>query len=243
MWNLRQGQAIWYKVCLFVCIVSSLLGACSGPTVRHTSALPPNALSWSAGRTLAAIGAKPQEPNGARGEDGAWRDRRVAFGLNNLLAESLYDTGKFRLVEEKDLHQRQLIEELVDLFWYASRPGPSDPELASIGARLEAELLAYGTIGYTRSSAQRIQIGPLGKYQQKLRVTAEVCLFDVSTQATRCHEGEGTAQQEGMGVLYEFRNDRPEFEKTAAGRATKEAVAAAVQALVASIRFSGEGTR
>jgi hypothetical protein len=237
MQNVRQSQAIWCEVLFLACIVCSLLGACSGPSLRHTSASPPSAPSWSAGRTLAAIGAKPQEPSDARGEDPAWRDRRVAFGLNNLLAESLYDTGKFRLVEEKDLRQRQLIEELVDLFWHASRPEPSDPELASIGARLEAELLAYGTIGYARSSAQRIQIGPLGKYQQKLRVTAEVCLFDVATQTTRCREGEGTAQQEGMGVLYEFRNDRLEFEKTAAGRATKQAVAAAVQALVVSIRF------
>jgi len=46
------------------------------------------------------------------------------------------------------------------------------------------------------------------------------------------------AQQKGVGMIYAFRNDRPDFEKTAAGLATKQAVTSAVQALMASIRFS-----
>jgi len=82
-----------------------------------------------------------------------------------------------------------------------------------------------------------MQIGPFGRYQQKLRVRVEVCLFDISTRQTLCQSGEGSGQQEGVGFIYEFRNDRLEFEKTAAGRATKQAVSAAVQALIASVRF------
>jgi hypothetical protein len=38
-------------------------------------------------------------------------------------------------------------------------------------------------------------------------------------------------------VIYEFRNDRLEFENSAAGRATKQAVTSAVQAIMASLRF------
>jgi hypothetical protein len=66
----------------------------------------------------------------------------------------------------------------------------------------------------------------------------EVCLYEVSTKQTLCRQGAGMAQQEGVGVVYEFRNNRPDFEKTAAGLATKQAVTAAVHALMAGIRFS-----
>jgi hypothetical protein len=196
------------------------------------------ALSLSTGKILAAIGVKPPGKPGSDAEAAAWQDRRVAFGLTNLLAESFYETGEFRLVEERDMRQRQVIEELVALFWSASRPEPSDPELADFGKRLEADLLAYGRVGSTRLSGQRTVLGPLGIYQQKLRIDIEVCLYEVLTQQTLCREGEGMAQQAGVGVIYEFRNDRPDFEKTAAGLATKQAVTSAVQALMASIRFT-----
>jgi hypothetical protein len=181
---------------------------------------------------------KPPRKNDSGANDAVWQDRRIAFGLTNLLAESFYDTGKFRLVEEKDLPQRQLIDELVDLFASASRREPSEPELASIGRRLEADLLAYGRVGSTRISGQRTVFGPLGTYQQRLHITIEACLYEVARQKALCQEGEGIAQQEGVGVIYEFRDNRPDFEKTAAGLATKQAVTSAVQALMASIRFS-----
>jgi len=215
-----------------------MLAACGGPSLRGAPPAGTPALSLSTGKVLAAIGMKPYGRNGSGPEDGALQDRRLAFGLTNLLADSFYDTGKFRLVEEKDSRQRQLIAELVDLFASTSRRSPSDPELAGIGAGLEADLLTYGKVRYTKSSGQRIQVGPVGRYQQELRINIEVCLFDVSSQNTLCREGEGGARQEGVGAVYEFRNDRPEFEKNAAGRATKQAVTSAVQALMASIRFS-----
>jgi hypothetical protein len=222
---------------LLVSTFCPLLAACGGPSVRgdHPPGTP--TLSVSAGKVLAAIGMQQQRNNGPGAEDATLQDRRVAFGLTNLLAESFYDTGKFRLAEEKELYQRQLIAELVDLFSNTSHASPSNTELGGIGARLDADLLTYGKVGYTKSSGQRIQLGPVGRYQQKLRVNIEVCLFEVSSQTTLCREGEGSAQQEGVGAVYEFRNNRPEFEKSAAGRATKQAVTSAVQALMASLRF------
>ena len=78
----------------------------------------------------------------------------------------------------------------------------------------------------------------MGSYQQRLRVSVEACLYEVSTHKALCRAAEGTAQQEGVGVVYEFRNDRLEFEKSAAGRATKQAVTSAVQAIMASLRFT-----
>jgi hypothetical protein len=131
-----------------------------------------------------------------------------------------------------------MIEKLVELSWSSSRAEPSDTDLEGIASRLEAEILTYGTIGYSRSSGRRIELGPVGSYQQRLRVSVEVCLYEASTRKTLCRAAEGTAQQEGVAVIYEFRNDRLEFEKSAAGRATKQAVTSAVQAIMASLRFT-----
>jgi hypothetical protein len=222
---------------LLASILCPLLVAC-GPALLGTPPAGTPAFSLSAGKVLAAIGMRLQGGNGTGPEDAAWQDRRLAFGFTNLLAESFYDTGKFRLVEDRDSRQRQLIAELVDLFASTSRPSPSQTELGAIATRLEADLLTYGKVIYAKSSGQRIQIGPVGRYQQKLRVNVEVCLFEVSSQKTLCQEGEGSAQQEGVGVVYEFRNDRIDFAKSAAGRATTQAVTSAVQALMASMRFN-----
>jgi hypothetical protein len=233
----RQSKVRALTCLILTAAVCPLLTACSGPTARGPSSSPVLELSLSAGTTLAAIGMQPDEPKDSSREDAAWRERRVAFGLNNLLAEAFHDTGKFRLVEEKHLRQRQVIEESVELSWSGSRPELSDADLEGIATQLEANLLAYGTIGYSRSSGRRIQVGPMGSYQQRLRVSVEVCLYEVSTRKTLCQEAEGTAQQEGVGVIYEFRNDRLEFEKSAAGRATKQAVTSAVYAIMARLRF------
>jgi hypothetical protein len=53
-----------------------------------------------------------------------------------------------------------------------------------------------------------------------------------------CREGQGVARQEGVGVIYEFRHDRLDFEKNAMGKATKQAVEQGVRDLMASIHFA-----
>jgi hypothetical protein len=238
MLNLWQSQRCGLHRALLVGTLGALMAGCGGASVPGAASLAPPTLALSAGKTLAAIGLKASGEHGSSAEGTPWKDRRVAFGLNNLLAESFYNTGKFRLVEEKDLRQRQLLLEVVDLFWSVSAPAPSALELRSLGRRLEADLLAYGKVGYSRSSSRRMQLGPVGSYQQKLRVVVEVCLYEVSTQETLCRDGEGVAEQDGVGALYEFGHDRADFEKSAAGRATTQAVTDAVQALLANIRFS-----
>lgn len=234
----RQKQVTRLTCLGLVGVMGILLASCSGPGVGGAASLAPAALVLPQGQTLAAIGVKAQRREGGDSGQVGWQDRRVAFGLTNLLAEGFYDTGKFRLVEEKELHQRQLIEELVELFWDDTRPRPPDPELTGIGKQLAADLLAYGTLGYARASGQRLQLGPVGSYQQRLRITVAVCLYEVSSRITLCREGQGMAQQEGVGVAYEFRADRPDFEKNALGRATKQAVTQAIQALTGAIHFS-----
>jgi hypothetical protein len=99
----RQNMVRALTCAILTAALCPLLVACSGLTARGAPSSPTPELSLAAGTTLAAIGVRPDEPNDSGREDATWRDRRVAFGLNNLLAEALYDTGKFRLVEETPL--------------------------------------------------------------------------------------------------------------------------------------------
>jgi hypothetical protein len=214
------------------------LASCSGPTTLNSVAPPGPGLSLHSGEALAVIGVKQAGGQPGDADKEGFQDRRIGFGLNTLLAESFFDAGKFRLVEEKDVRKREFLDDLVQAYWIDQRPDYSEHELARVAAQLSAELLAYGNVSYSRFTGQRIAVGPVSRAEQTLRVQLNVCLYEVATRALLCRQGQGEGRQQGTGMVYEFRGDRLDFEQNAAGRATRQAVAAAVQDLTASIRFS-----
>ena len=226
------------KSILLAVVLSVVLLACAAPATRRdvTPVAPPLALH--SGATLAVIGVRRGESQPGNGTSASVDDRRVGFGLTSLLAEFFFDTGKFRLVEEKDVRKREFLEDLVSTYWVEPRAPYGLQELGRVAQHLEATVLAYSSVTYTGATSQRIAIGPLSRVEQKLRVLVDVCLYDTATRVTLCREGQGEARQEGSGVVYEFRADHLDFEKNAVGRATKQAVGLAVQNLMTSITFS-----
>ena len=153
-----------------------------------------------------------------------------------MVAEALYNTGQFQLIEEKEIVKRELIEDLVHTYWVKHRDPYSLLGLRHIAGQLGTRLLAYGQISYSRFSSR--SIGWIFSHTvQKLRVVAEVCLYSTIAQRQLCREGEGEAVQTGTGVVYEFHGDRLEFERNAAGIATAKAIAQAVAQLLAKIHF------
>jgi hypothetical protein len=228
---------LWGKFVVLMAMLCVSLGACTGSTAHRSTPSPTPPLSLRTSEILAVIGVQQGKNQLSSADSQGLQDRRIGFGLSKLLAESLYDTGKFRLVEEKDLHKRELIEDLVHIHWIVHRANYSERELRRVATQLRAELLAFGTISY-RSFRESISAGPISRVVQKLRIQANVCLYEVFTDAILCREGQGEAEQERRGVIYEPSDDRLDFEKNAAGIATKLAVARAVQDLVAGIQFS-----
>jgi hypothetical protein len=215
-----------------------VLLACAVPATHRDVPSAATSLWLHSGATLAVIGVRRGERQSGNGASASVDDRRVGFGLTSLLAEFFFDTGKFRLVEEKDVRKREFLEDLVSTYWVEPRAPYGLQELGRVAQHLEATVLAYGSVTYTGVASQRIAIGPLSRVEQKLRVLVDVCLYDTSTRITLCREGQGEARQEGSGVVYEFRADSLDFEKNAVGRATKQAVGLAVQNLATSITFS-----
>src|SRR5262245_37602690 len=89
---------------ILLALLAMVLGACAGSGAQGGVPSPAAGLTVQSGESLAVIGVQRDGTPSRNGETKSLQDQRVGFGLNSLLAESLFDTGKFRLIEEKDVH-------------------------------------------------------------------------------------------------------------------------------------------
>lgn len=217
--------------------VGMIVAMCPRPAMSRDTSSDVPTLSLRAGETLAVIGIAQGKNNLRRRYRKRLQNRRIGFGLNQMLAEELFDTGKFRLLEEKEVRKQALIDKIVYAYWIEPGAVYSKSVLQSLAAQLGVTLLAYGNVAHAAVSGQRFHLGPWSRSVQKLLVKVEVCLYDASTGERLCREGKGEAEQKGTGLVYEFQGDRLDFETNAMGRASKQAVTRAAQALVTAIRF------
>lgn len=226
------------------CLAITLLVLCLALLTRPGLAAPRRAQATTAdfvlhpSETLAVVGITQGESRRLRRQEQKhMANSRIGFGLNHLLAQTFFDTGKFVLFEEKDVQQREWLDGLARNYWVKSGATYLTEALRAVGLRLGVPLLAFATVSHAKTSKGSISIGPFSRHRQKLVIKVDACLYEVSTSQTLCHTGQGETKQEATGVLYEFNGDRLDFENSAAGRAAKQAVTQAVQNLIASIRF------
>ena len=195
---------------------------------------------WSlkSGDTLAVVGVTRSTDRLKGMTRKQLEDRRLGFGLSTLIAETLFDSGKFRLFETRTIQERQLLDDMVTTYWVESPPDYAERDLYRVAQKLRLSLLAYGRIAHATERKRGLSFGPFSSHKQTLRVRVNVCLYDASQRTTLCHEGQGKAAQTGTGFLYEYDGDRLDFARSAAGKATAEAVTLAVHELVKAIHFA-----
>ncbi len=220
-----------------ILIMSVVLTSVSSITTAQDGARKFPELSLRSGETVTVIGIYQGKHQLRKKARKRLQDRRIGFGLTTLLAEVLFDTGNFRLQEEKDIQQRELLEDFVSRYWIEPGQKYTEQDLHHVAAQLSAKLLAYGRVTHARASGRRISLGPLSRNKQKLRIQVQVCLYDAATRTRFCRDGKGEAQQEASGVIYTFHGDHIAFTKNATGKATKQAMVFAVQKLMASIHL------
>src|SRR5262245_46643370 len=102
-------------------VLCMVLLACAAPATHRDITPVATPLSLHSGATLAVIGVRRGESQPGNGASASVDDRRVGFGLTSLLAEFFFATGKFRLVEEKDVRKREFLEDLVSTYWVEPR--------------------------------------------------------------------------------------------------------------------------
>ncbi len=159
-------------------------------------------------------------------------DLLIARGIANLVAQSLYDTGRYRPVEEKP-EIRSRIDDLV------RRHLESAPEIAGnreevnrIREELNCQAIAWAVVKDLNKKRRRSSFGPFSSAKTTITVTVEVYLQERGRQTVSA-KGEGQGVTRASGVVFQIRDDRIAFDETTAGQAVQQAVKEAVGKLAA----------
>jgi len=222
----------WRAASCWVSLAVSLCG-CAYTQGAHQSEDAPLSFPPAAGRRhtvqVVEIGIPAEDLQGSPGLD----DARVGFGLSTILVETLADSGHFDLLEA----QEEILERHRSL-WQRTQDGFYAEDPPSEGLQ-RSEYRVQARVSYARSTRRGISVGPFTSQKETLRVSVRVCLQTVATGQELCREGQGEAEQQAGGAFYEYRGDRVEFEKTAAGLATRRAARQAVYELIESMPRPG----
>jgi hypothetical protein len=164
----------------------------------------------------------------------AWQDARLGFGLSAALADTLYGSGRFRLLEEK-AEVRQRMRDLGARLW--AEPGRQTELHADALAVLEANesrprWIASGRVVRFGTSTTRASLGPLQQAQRGFTVQVEVTLEDLATGRTVRASAEGHAARTATSAFFSVRDDRVLFDATGVGKATLDALHGAVAELL-----------
>ncbi len=164
--------------------------------------------------------------------------KNVGFGIHNLLVERLYDTGRFRFVEDKP----EVVEDLLNRQWMASTGAVDATSAVRYGQLLGARFVVYGEVsGFgTRKIKRR---------EAETWISIQVRIVDVETSEYVPASGKGLVTLRKMEV-FPLRDDG-DFASGTVGLATAAALDEAVpellerfagyQAMHAGDRASGEG--
>lgn len=100
----------------------------------------------------------------------------VGMGVHNRMVEALYDTGRFRLVEEK----RGVIKEVMDRQWMSSAGMVDEKTAVKLGKMLGAKKVLYGEV-YDYAEGGEVVTGLKVKKRFKIRVGIQIRYVDVET--------------------------------------------------------------
>ncbi len=150
-------------------------------------------------------------------------ESNVGFGIHNILVNRLYDSGRFRLVEDKP----EVIDDLIHRQWVSSS-GAVDPESAVRHGRiLGARYVLYGEV-YDFSTRR------LRRKRWETRIAVQLRIVDVETTEYVPASGTGVVLHQGKVFP---RKDLVAFARSTIGRAGETALKEAVAQLLE--RFKG----
>jgi curli biogenesis system outer membrane secretion channel CsgG len=165
-------------------------------------------------------------------EQEGWEDEAIGWGLGTCLAEALYSTGLFKLVEAKP-------EVAAEIRAAQARAWATGAVLAGEAARIaplqDARYLAYGRVvaaGAPRSSAS---LGILHARSRSTLIDVEITIEDVRTRRTLTAPGRGSAVRAAGSAVFDLRGKEVALDKSTIGKATQEAIRNAVRALADGI--------
>jgi curli biogenesis system outer membrane secretion channel CsgG len=146
-------------------------------------------------------------------------DRGVGFGVHNMLVDELYDTGRFRFVEEKS----DVVEDLLNRQWVASTGAVDAASAVAYGNLLGARYVVYGEVF-------EFGVRTVNRKLVETRIALQVRIVDVETTEFVPASGSGSVEVRKRDVFP--LGDEVEFARSTVGLATEQALAAAVPELM-----------
>ncbi len=163
-------------------LISLAISACASTSVSETtSAVPPpthhmdELPQYEGVKTIVAI-----LPLGLS-ERAAKRypkllEKSVGLGIHNLVLEALFETNRFRFVEEKP----EITKDIMDRQWLSASGFFSNSEAVSYGKMLGAEQVVYGEIYDYAEGGEKVT-GLTGQQGYNVTVGVQIVCTDVET--------------------------------------------------------------
>lgn len=157
-----------------------------------------------------------------------WDDPRIGLGLSALLADALYGSGRFRLVEtDTALHARR--EQIMQGVWAGLY---RDDALATFATEFDADYVAWGRLlsfGVPRSG---FSVGVVHHHATSSLLRVELVLQQRTNGQVWRATGEGRAATRSASVLLTPNNDQAPFDESTLGPALRAAVDEALRRML-----------
>ena len=226
--NCRRSPACWrsYKLPTLAALSGALgILLCTGAVVDAA----PDSLP-----SVAVLGIA------SAAKDRDWQEGLAGFGIENWVAQALYDTGKYRMLEEK----AEVIQALQPRA-EATLDGPVDRQLKDLDAMarsLGADFLALGSVKALFSRSGGISVGPFHSLERDTFIKVELSLYDARTGKIEHKVGQGKVGRSSHSLGADYASGRLPFDPSTVAPATSEAVERAVEGLVPGYRWKNRSS-
>ena len=163
--------------------------------------------------------------------DERWKDYRIGFGVRILIAQVLFNTGKFNTLEDKS-EIREKIRELSRGIWESPKKKYKFSKDRETVESMGVNYIAYGRIFYFGKPQTDVSVGIMHKRVVETVIKIEVTIENIHTGKKISSKGMGKAKTKASSVLFSLREDRVLFDETSIGIATKNAVEDAIEKLM-----------
>jgi curli biogenesis system outer membrane secretion channel CsgG len=207
-----------------VSVVGCLLALGSGIFVSETSAAPKKTIAVS-------------EFENKSGWSGGWK---IGWGMQEMMATSLIDTGLFSVLERQDLSSVMAEQDL------GASGRAASGSAAAVGQLARAQILISGAVTEfeEKKGGEGAGIGfkgfRIGGSHEQAHVAINVRIYDTTTgEVLDSLRVAGSADAGGLKIGYsnaDFGGDLGGFRKTPLGEATQEAIDEAVKQIASRLK-------
>ena len=161
-------------------------------------------------------------------ENEEWQDERVGLGLRVILSQLFFDSGEFNMLEEKS-DIRKKLNEFASAIWTMNEKDYDFNQTIDSLAIFDADFAAYGRVIYFGKPRSKMSFGPMHMNKRTVIIKVEVILEDLATGKKIKENEEGKSSTKAGSVLFQFREDNVEWDKTNIGNAIQKALNKAVE--------------